>query len=64
MTSLNPYLRISTQLIEPLVLQPGLSKAEALERAIGELAAVGIPDPASRIHSYPHEFSGVCGSAS
>ncbi len=58
MTSLNPYLRISTQLIEPLVLHLGLSKAEALERAIGELAAVGIPDPASRIHSYPHEFSG------
>jgi oligopeptide transport system ATP-binding protein len=58
MTSLNPYLRISTQLIEPLVLHLGLSKSEALERAISELAAVGIPDPASRIHSYPHEFSG------
>jgi oligopeptide transport system ATP-binding protein len=58
MTSLNPYLRISTQLIEPLVLHLGLSKTEALERAISELAAVGIPDPASRIHSYPHEFSG------
>jgi oligopeptide transport system ATP-binding protein len=58
MTSLNPYLRISTQLMEPLLLQGGLSKREALARAIDELAAVGIPDPASRIHSYPHEFSG------
>lgn len=58
MTSLNPYLRISTQLVEPLLLQGGISKSEALARAIDELAAVGIPDPASRIHSYPHEFSG------
>ena len=58
MTSLNPYLRISTQLIEPLLIHEGLSKAEALARAIAELDAVGIPDPASRIHSYPHEFSG------
>ena len=58
MTSLNPYLRISTQLVEPLLLQGGISKEGALARAIDELAAVGIPDPASRIHSYPHEFSG------
>ena len=58
MTSLNPYLRISTQLIEPLLIHEGLSKSEALARAIAELEAVGIPDPKSRIHSYPHEFSG------
>ncbi len=58
MTSLNPYLRISTQLIEPLLIHEGLSKSEALTRAIAELEAVGIPDPKSRIHSYPHEFSG------
>lgn len=58
MTSLNPFLRISTQLIEPLRLHKGLSKSEALELAIAELDAVGIPDPAKRIHSYPHEFSG------
>jgi len=58
MTSLNPYLRISTQLIEPLRLHLGLSAREALSRAVDELAAVGIPDPAGRIHSYPHEFSG------
>ncbi len=58
MTSLNPYLRISTQLVEPLLLHERLGKNEALDRAIAELAAVGIPDPADRIHSYPHEFSG------
>lgn len=58
MTSLNPYLRISTQMIEPLVLHRGLSHREAFGKVVEELAAVGIPDPESRIHSYPHEFSG------
>lgn len=58
MTSLNPYLKISTQLIEPLMIHEGISKAEALDRAIAELDAVGIPDPKKRIQSYPHEFSG------
>ncbi len=58
MTSLNPYLKISTQVIEPLLLHQDISKEEAIERAIAELAAVGIPDPGKRIHSYPHEFSG------
>ncbi len=58
MTSLNPYMKISTQLIEPLRLHQGMSKSEALDRAIAELDAVGIPDPKSRIQSYPHEFSG------
>ncbi len=58
MTSLNPYLKISTQLIEPLLLHESLSKSEALDRAIKELDAVGIPEPEKRIHSYPHEFSG------
>jgi len=58
MTSLNPYLKISTQLIEPLLIHRQMSKEAALEQAIAELAAVGIPEPAKRIHSYPHEFSG------
>ncbi len=58
MTSLNPFLKISTQLIEPLLIHENLSKKEALVRAIEELEAVGIPDAENRIHSYPHEFSG------
>lgn len=58
MTSLNPYLKISTQLVEPLLIHEGVSRAEALDRAIAELEAVGIPDAKTRIHSYPHEFSG------
>lgn len=58
MTSLNPYLKISKQLTEPLEIHEGLRAREALPRAIEALEAVGIPDAAERIHSYPHEFSG------
>ena len=58
MTSLNPYLKISTQLTEPLEIHEGISRRTALPRAIEALEAVGIPDASSRIQSYPHEFSG------
>lgn len=58
MASLNPYLQISQQLMEPLQIHENMGKAEALKRAIAELDAVGIPDASQRIHSYPHEFSG------
>lgn len=58
MTSLNPYLRIVDQLVEPLVLHENLKGTPARERAIEALHEVGIPDPESRIDSYPHEFSG------
>ena len=58
MTSLNPYLRISTQLVEPLRIHLGLSKAAALKRATAALGDVGIHDPESRMNQYPHEFSG------
>ena len=58
MTSLNPYLRISEQLIEPLLIHERISKADALARGLAMLEAVGIPKAAERLHSYPHEFSG------
>ena len=58
MTSLNPFLRISTQLTESLVAHRGMSKKEALARAIEVLDAVHIPDAKNRVHYYPHEFSG------
>lgn len=58
MTSLNPYLKISTQLTEPLEIHEGIRGKEALHRAIDALAEVGIADPEKRIHAYPHEFSG------
>ncbi|MSU70464.1 MAG: ABC transporter ATP-binding protein [Opitutaceae bacterium] len=58
MTSLNPYLRISEQLIEPLLIHEKISRGAALDRGLEALAAVGINDAARRIHAYPHEFSG------
>jgi oligopeptide transport system ATP-binding protein len=58
MTSLNPYLRVSDQLIEPLLIHEKISKREALQRGLEALEAVGINDAAKRIHYYPHEFSG------
>jgi oligopeptide transport system ATP-binding protein len=58
MTSLNPYLRISEQLIEPLLIHEKISKADALARGLAMLEAVGINDAANRMRSYPHEFSG------
>jgi oligopeptide transport system ATP-binding protein len=58
MTSLNPYLRISEQLIEPLLIHEKISKKDALVRGQAMLEAVGLNDAASRIHRYPHEFSG------
>jgi oligopeptide transport system ATP-binding protein len=58
MTSLNPFMKVSAQLTEPLELHENLHGKQALHRAIDALAEVGIPDPEKRIHSYPHEFSG------
>lgn len=58
MTSLNPYLRIADQLIEPLLIHQDIGRAEALRRGLEMLVAVGINDAARRMHLYPHEFSG------
>jgi oligopeptide transport system ATP-binding protein len=58
MTSLNPYMRISDQLIEPLLIHEKLSRSAARHRALAALESVGINDAEKRIHLYPHEFSG------
>lgn len=58
MTSLNPFLKISTQLMEVTQLHLGHNKDQAYKHAIKMLEMVGIPDAANRIDSYPHEFSG------
>ena len=58
MTSLNPYLRISEQLIEPLAIHERISRPEALKRGLDMLTAVGITDGVRRLRQYPHEFSG------
>ncbi len=58
MTSLNPVMRVGMQVAEPLMLHAGLSKKQAMERAAGHLARVGLPDPARTLAAYPHELSG------
>lgn len=58
MTSLNPFLRISRQLMEPLRIHKNMGKVEARKKAIEMLDKVGIPDAAARIDQYPHQFSG------
>jgi oligopeptide transport system ATP-binding protein len=58
MTSLNPFLKISTQLMEVTRLHLGHNKEQAYQHAIKMLKTVGIPDAESRVESYPHEFSG------
>lgn len=58
MTSLNPFLKVSTQLMEVTRLHLGHDKQQALQHAIKMLKMVGISDAEKRIDSYPHEFSG------
>jgi oligopeptide/dipeptide ABC transporter ATP-binding protein len=58
MTSLNPVLTIGFQLIEPLQLHLGLADDAAAKRGSELLEMVGIPDSASRLDDYPHQFSG------
>jgi oligopeptide/dipeptide ABC transporter ATP-binding protein len=58
MTSLNPTLKISTQITEVLDRHFGYSKADARKRAIELLEEVQIPRAAERLDDYPHRFSG------
>jgi ABC-type microcin C transport system duplicated ATPase subunit YejF len=62
MTSLNPFLSIGEQLIEPLIYHPDSSLRQSRESARREAVAlldeVGIINPQARFDSYPHEFSG------
>jgi oligopeptide/dipeptide ABC transporter ATP-binding protein len=58
MTSLNPYLRVSTQLVEVLALHKGMGAAAARARSIEMLRSVGIPAPETRIDDHPHHLSG------
>ncbi len=58
MTSLNPVFTVGFQLMEPIRAHLGLDKAAARARAAELLALVGLPDAASRLDAYPHQFSG------
>ena len=58
MTSLNPVLTIGFQIAETLILHRGLSRAEAEAETVRLLDKVRIPAARSRLHDYPHRFSG------
>ena len=56
--SLNPSLKISTQLMEVPLAHESIASAEAWERAVEMLAAVKLPDPERVMDAYPHQLSG------
>jgi peptide/nickel transport system ATP-binding protein len=58
LSSLHPFYKVGTQLVEGIRAHRKISKAAALDRAVEMLALVGIPEPRKRADSYPHEFSG------
>ncbi len=58
MMTLNPVLRIDTQMIETVKAHARVSRAEARARARDALGQVGIPSPEERLSAYPHQFSG------
>ena len=58
MTSLNPLHTVEKQISETLALHKGMRGPQARKRCIELLDLVGIPDPQSRLDSYPHQLSG------
>ncbi|MBL6079304.1 ABC transporter ATP-binding protein [Belnapia sp. T18] len=58
MMTLNPVLRIDTQMIETVLAHAKVSREEARQRSRDALGQVGIPSPDERLKAYPHQFSG------
>ena len=58
MMTLNPVLRIDTQMIEAIRAHADVSRDAAWRRARDALGLVGIPSPEERLRAYPHQFSG------
>ena len=59
MTALNPLFTVGNQIIEAVqIYQPLISKSDCMDAAIDLLKKTGIPEPARRFHSYPHQLSG------
>jgi oligopeptide transport system ATP-binding protein len=58
LTALNPVYTVGTQLGEAFRIHHGLSAKAAKVKAIELMRRVGIPEPESRVDSYPHQFSG------
>jgi len=59
LSSLHPYYRVGWQIVEMIRLHDReMSKDDARKRAVELLRLVGIPQPETRVHDYPHQFSG------
>jgi peptide/nickel transport system ATP-binding protein len=58
MMTLNPVLRIDTQMIETVLAHRQVSRADARAEARAALVRVGIASPDERLEAYPHQFSG------
>jgi peptide/nickel transport system ATP-binding protein len=58
MTSLNPVYTVGSQIAEVFRQHDKLSRKQALDGAVEMLRLVDIPNPAKRVHDYPHQFSG------
>jgi peptide/nickel transport system ATP-binding protein len=56
--TLNPVLRIGTQMLEAVTAHAKVDRDEARQRCVQALARVGIAEPRQRLAAYPHEFSG------
>lgn len=58
MTSLNPYMTVGDQLMEPLAIHDNIKGRPAWNKAVEMMERVGIPDAEGRMRAYPFEFSG------
>jgi peptide/nickel transport system ATP-binding protein len=58
MTSLNPVYTVGEQIAESVRLHEGMTRKQAMDRAIEMLKLVNIPTPEKRVRDYPHQFSG------
>ncbi|RZM03592.1 MAG: ABC transporter ATP-binding protein [Variovorax sp.] len=58
MATLNPVLRVDTQMVEAVQAHTRATKAEALAQASAALSLMGIPSPGDRLRAYPHQLSG------
>jgi peptide/nickel transport system ATP-binding protein len=58
LSSLHPFYRVGTQLVEAIRTHRDVSRGAARDRTVDLLDLVGIPEPHRRVDSYPHEFSG------
>ena len=58
LSAMHPYYTVGEQIVEAYRIHTDVSKREAHRHAVDMLGRVGIPQPASRVDDYPHQFSG------